>query len=128
MKLFLLLGYLLFSKEKNVEEVIIRANEEELALPAAGVAGLKVGISIDALGKVEAQAGAEKLAKFAPNEKAGMKPLDDWMAKLGKEDPLNVSIQVHGEARQQVVIDLLNLLTQKGITQITFTDHFDPKK
>lgn len=131
MKLLLFLAYFLFSA-KSERAIVIEVQEAELdAVPLERAVPRevkpapqkkKVEIEIDGAGKVSAAAGARKLGAFDPTQKAKMKPLNDWLSKAQKEEGVLVSIKVDGNVKQKVVIDVLNVLAEQKITEISLSD------
>lgn len=110
-----------------VEPVAPLVLELEQALPAepqkAEVKKLpKVVIEIDAKAMVSAKFGKKTLAAFDATKKEKMKPLNDWLGKILAKEKVGVHVKVSGDALQQFVTDLLNVLAKQGVTEITFTD------
>lgn len=126
MKLLLLLGFFLFGlKSQRMKVIEVEADELRQAVPMEVRPAEKkreVEIEIDAAGKVSAVSGKKKLEAFDSTKAAGMKPLDDWMAKLKGDEPPMVAVRVAGEALQGVVIGVLNVMAGQKITEITFAD------
>ncbi|MFT7173227.1 MAG: hypothetical protein ACI9NQ_001447 [Paracoccaceae bacterium] len=126
MKLLLLLGYFLFGVSTQRMKVIeVEAVELRQAVPREvrpAEAKLEIEIEIDAEGKVRATSGDDKLEAFDGSKKGNWKPLGAWIAGLQRRNVVQVAIKVHGEAKQQLIIHLLTILSEQEVTAITFSD------
>ena len=125
MKLLLLVAYLFFGAQaEHVIEVEVEAKEAELmqALPEAAPQAAGIEIEVDAEGKLSATSKDGKLAPFLPKKEDGMKPLNDWLAGLEEGDPVRATLKIDGDARQAVLIKLLNSLAKQGITEVVIKE------
>ncbi len=57
--------------------------------------------------------------------KGGGDPVGEWLGGFPDLTKMMVQIKVHPEARQQAVVDLLNLLATHKVSHITYTDFAD---
>lgn len=121
--LYLCFTWLIPSEPVVIQELEIPQAELAPALPDKEEAKFrKVEIVLNVGGKVSAVSGDEKLEAFDATMPAKMKPINDWLAKLGKQDQLSVMVRVHGDVIQQEVTNLLNVFAKQGIAEISFAD------
>ena len=125
MKILLLLAYFLFKASPEpviIQEAEIPQMELDLKQAQLGIEMRKVALEIDGTGKVSAVSGDDKLDAFDPALAGKMKPLDDWLAKIGQKEKLSVTVRVDGNTIQKTATDVLNVFANQGIKEITFTD------